>query len=258
MEDMASEVRNSAISQAIIQIGMAPSKVFADALSLDMSEAAWLVGMFSAIIANFGLSLIENPLARKVYSSVISLCFGFFIGGLGFIPVLASMVIVWVVMVTLPRKQARLVGDIVNWGFLTAVNLYCWWINYGRRDICLREYSMQSFIRSNMTLANYSDAGLLKDKETSKTMSSRERHYAEGLEEVPSFGNWMAYHLALFHCTGTGPALEYRDTMEFYDKTSDVRKMKTFSNIPSVLRRFGEVLLMIVFFVIITGNHDQD
>lgn len=112
---------------------------------------------------------------------------------------------------------------------------------------------IMTFVRSNMTLYNYYDAGKLKDE---NALSVRERHQAEGLEKVPSFGDWMTYHLALFHCTGTGPALEYRDTMEFFENKSDTRKMKPFSNAPALLKRFAEVVALIAFYSVVVSKID--
>ena len=76
----------------------------ADAVGIDVSEAAWLLGMVTAIGANFALSFIGNVTVRKIYSSLISLFFGLFIGGMGFLIVLLSMVLVWLAMATLPRN----------------------------------------------------------------------------------------------------------------------------------------------------------
>ena len=76
----------------------------AEAVGIDVSEAAWLLGMVTAIGANFALSFIGNVAVRKLYSSLISLCFGLFIGGMGFLIVLLSIVLVWLAMATLPRN----------------------------------------------------------------------------------------------------------------------------------------------------------
>ena len=124
------------------QICQIPIEFLGEKFNVESTEAIWLLSMVLGMFANFGVSLIQNPILRKLYSVAVSICFGFFLIGTTYFFILGLTVLIWLIMTILPRRLATKVGHFTNYTVLITTNLYCFWTNVGRRSIIFRDHLM--------------------------------------------------------------------------------------------------------------------
>ena len=195
-------------------------------------QSCYVVSLLSIFLLSLVMNLIRVPFLRKAFSTVLGIFFGFYVNGFAMWWCHLPSVLVYIVMATMKREHAFVVCNLSAAGIL----LYGSWVelssNMGLTHITFFTCNMFLFIRLNMLLTNYRDAGQLDLKDCK--LSTRERYYAEPLKNgPPGLLNMINYTNFLVSSSCGSPALEYRDMMEYLDvkgQSQDVPAMECLAN----------------------------
>ena len=179
-------------------------------------QSCYVFSLLSIFVLSAVMNSIRSSFLRKAFSTLLGIFFGFYVNGFGMFWVHLPAVVVYFATATLKRQHAYVVGYVLA----AAIFLFGQWAEFslgmGLTRITFFTCNMFQFVRLQMLLTNYRDAGQLDDKEC--RLTERERFYAEPLKDGPPG------LLNMLHCTnfmvssaGTGPVLEYRDVIEYLE-----------------------------------------
>ena len=213
-------------------------------------RAAALVCIITSFFFSLGLSYITKPLVRKIYSTSLGFVVNFYFWGIAAWFNLFLVISTYLIMLLLPRNLAS--KAMVWWaGSILLIVHYYYYTAPVERTTGMFLPLMFSFAKIHMVSWNLYDAGLLSDPEASKYMTDREKYYAKACVEKPGFLDWIHYLYFVSTC-GAGPMHEYRDFIEFINYTGDIKSMPVGANLWPALQRFGESIVSVVVFLVLS------
>lgn len=226
----------------------APSAAAAVALRRREDELLFILCGAVQFFLCFWLPYIRDPTMRKAYATATGIfCCLYQFGGTFFLVVLYD-VLCWAQLRFLPVKAGVYLTTFVSLGLLVT---YSAWhtFNGTHSGFSVKTCLMGTFLRVHMTAINYLDAHKLAAEKAEKgkkvDLTSRERYFAEGMLEPPSFANWMNYHLSVV-ASCCGMAVEYRTYKEWINLEGKFKEMRPGSHVVPALMRFGETLLFVL------------
>ena len=167
-----------------------PLEPVCEVTKLNQIRAAAFICIIGSFFLSLGLSYIQQPILRKLYSTIFGFAISFYFWGVGAWFNLFLVVSTYVIMLTLPRMVAAKLMTLWAGSILCFVHYYYYTASVERSTGIFLSL-MFSFAKIHMVSWNYHDAGLVGDAEKSKHMTDREKHYSEALAEVPSFSDWI-------------------------------------------------------------------
>lgn len=159
---------------------------------IPITTATLFVTFQLGFILCLGLSLIENPSARKWYSTATGLFLGFYFHGLSYFVCIFHFSCIYPLMKFLPRESALYPVVFLSALVMSCRSFYSFWES--NIDGSARLQCTVIFMRTHMAMCNYEDAGKIDDPVKGNHLLPYERELAEPFRQLPSYMEWFHYH----------------------------------------------------------------